>query len=72
VLEIADSGEPACEHVRALIGERIATVDRQLAQLRKARRLSDLATRAAAQDPADCAGYRTILATSGESPPEDA
>ncbi len=62
VLEIGDSGEPACEHVRALIDDRIAVVDDRIVELKRTRRhLSDLAQRAAAQDPADCRGYCKIL-----------
>jgi MerR family transcriptional regulator, copper efflux regulator len=62
VLDIGDSGEPACEHVRALITERLAEVDRRLAELKRTRRhLTTLATVAAQQDPADCHGYCKIL-----------
>jgi DNA-binding transcriptional MerR regulator len=62
VLDIGDSGEPACQHVRALIVERIAEVDERLAELKRTRRhLTNLAAVAAKQDPADCHGYCKIL-----------
>lgn len=62
VLDIGDSGEPACEHVRALIAERIAEVDQRIAELKRTRRhLANLAAAAATQDPADCHGYCKIL-----------
>ncbi|CAN5808206.1 hypoxia response transcriptional regulator [soil metagenome] len=62
VLDIGDSGEPACQHVRTLIAERIAEVDQRLFELKRTRRhLANLAAVAAKQDPADCHGYCTIL-----------
>jgi DNA-binding transcriptional MerR regulator len=62
VLDIADSGEPACQHVRALIAERIAEVDQRVAELKRTRRhLTNLAAVAVEQDPADCHGYCKIL-----------
>jgi MerR family copper efflux transcriptional regulator len=62
VLDIGDSGEPACEHVRVLIAERIAEVDQRVAELKRTRRhLTNLAAVAAQQDPADCQGYCKIL-----------
>jgi MerR family copper efflux transcriptional regulator len=65
VLTIVDAGEPACQHVAAVIDERLRDVDARIAELRRARKhLRELAKRAAAQDPADCRGYCTILTTS--------
>ena len=56
VLDIRDGGQPPCVHVAGLIG-------RRLAELARARdQLAALAARAAAQDPADCRGYCSIIA----------
>ena len=63
VLEIRDGGEPPCVHVTELIGRRLAEVDARLAELTRTRdQLVVLAARAAAQDPADCRGYCSIIA----------
>src|SRR5215469_2171144 len=63
VLEIRDGGEPPCVHVTELIGRRLAEVDARLAELTRTRdQLVVLAARAAAQDPADCQGYCSIIA----------
>ncbi|MGQ0618266.1 MAG: heavy metal-responsive transcriptional regulator [Acidimicrobiia bacterium] len=62
VLSIGDSGEPPCEHVRDLVHERLADIEDRIAELTRTRRhLRALARRAAAQDPADCTGYCTII-----------
>lgn len=62
VLDISDAGEPPCQHVETLVRQRLAEVDTRIAELTQARRvLQDVAARAAAQDPADCDGYCTIL-----------
>jgi MerR family transcriptional regulator, copper efflux regulator len=62
VLEIGDSGEAACEHVRCLLAERLAEVEARIAELSRTRgQLLALARRADAQDPADCQGYCKIL-----------
>lgn len=62
VLEIGDAGGSACEHVRTLIDDDLAAVDRRIGELTQARRvLLGVARRAAAQDPADCRGYCKIL-----------
>jgi DNA-binding transcriptional MerR regulator len=62
VLEIRDGGEPPCVHVTELIGRRLAEVDARLAELTRTRdQLVVLAARAAAQDPADCRGYCSII-----------
>jgi DNA-binding transcriptional MerR regulator len=63
VLHIRDAGEPPCVHVTGLIARRLAEVDARLAELARARgQLTALAARAAAQDPADCQGYCSIIA----------
>jgi MerR family transcriptional regulator, copper efflux regulator len=54
VLGIRDGGQPPCVHVTALIARRLAQVQARLAAL---------AERAAAQDPADCQGYCSIIAS---------
>ncbi|HKH14039.1 MAG TPA: heavy metal-responsive transcriptional regulator [Solirubrobacterales bacterium] len=62
VLSIGDSGEPPCEHVRALVKDRLAEVEARIAELTRTRcHLERLALRAASQDPADCRGYCTII-----------
>ncbi|SRR5712692_5081225 len=62
VLAIGDSGERPCEHVAQLIEMRIRDVEARLAELKATRaQLRELARRAAAQDPATCSGYCTIL-----------
>jgi len=67
VLDISDAGDPPCQHVQALVDRRLAEVDDRIAELTQARRvLADVARRAAAQDPADCHGYCSILATDTE------
>ena len=63
VLDIRDGGQPPCAHVTALIAGRLAEVQARLAELAAARdQLAALAARAAAQDPADCRGYCSIIA----------
>ncbi len=62
VLGIREGGQPPCAHVTALIGRRLAEVEARLAELARARdQLAELAERAAAQDPADCHGYCSII-----------
>jgi DNA-binding transcriptional MerR regulator len=62
VLEIRDGGQPPCVHVTDLIARRLAEVDARLAELTRTRdQLVVLAARAAAQDPADCRGYCSII-----------
>jgi len=62
VLEIRDGGQPPCVHVTDLIARRMAEVEERLAELTRARdQLVVLAARAAAQDPADCRGYCSII-----------
>jgi len=63
VLDIRDDGQPPCVHVAGLIARRLAEVEARLAELARARdQLAALAARAAAQDPADCYGYCSIIA----------
>ena len=62
VLDIGDSGEPSCEHVAQLIDARLRDVEKRIAELEATRsHLRALAERAAAQDPATCSGYCSIL-----------
>jgi DNA-binding transcriptional MerR regulator len=62
VLEIRDGGQPPCVHVTDLIARRLAEVEARLADLTRTRdQLVVLAARAAAQDPADCRGYCSII-----------
>ena len=64
VLDIRDGGQPPCAHVTGLIARRLAEVEARLAELGRARdQLAALAARAAAQDPADCRGYCSIIAS---------
>jgi MerR family transcriptional regulator, copper efflux regulator len=63
VLDIRDGGEPPCVHVAGLIARRLGEVEARLAELAGTRdQLAKLAERAAAQDPADCRGYCSIIA----------
>ncbi len=62
-LHIRDGGQAPCVHVTALIARRLAEVEARMAELARTRdQLAALAGRAAAQDPADCRGYCSILA----------
>jgi DNA-binding transcriptional MerR regulator len=62
ILDISDAGDRPCRHVRDLLAARLAEVDARIAELTRARRvLDELGRRAAAQDPADCRGYCSIL-----------
>ena len=62
VLGIRDGGQPPCVHVTGLIARRLAEVEARLAELARTRdQLAALAERAAAQDPADCHGYCSII-----------
>ncbi|HWM98890.1 MAG TPA: heavy metal-responsive transcriptional regulator [Streptosporangiaceae bacterium] len=62
VLHIRDGGQAPCVHVTALIARRLAEVEARMAELARTRdQLAALAGRAAAQDPADCRGYCSIL-----------
>jgi DNA-binding transcriptional MerR regulator len=63
VLDIRDGGQPPCVHVTRLISRRLGEVEARLAELSRARdQLVMLAGRAAAQDPAGCRGYCSIIA----------
>jgi DNA-binding transcriptional MerR regulator len=62
ILEIRDGGQPPCVHVTGLIAQRLKEVETRLAELAHTRyQLAALAIRAAAQDPADCRGYCSII-----------
>jgi DNA-binding transcriptional MerR regulator len=62
VLDIRDGGQPPCVHVTGLITRRLGEVEARLAELTRARdQLAALAARAAAQDPAGCRGYCSII-----------
>ena len=62
VMEVRDGGQPPCVHVTALIARRLAEVQARLAELSATRdQLAALAERGAAQDPADCRGYCSII-----------
>ena len=64
MLDIRDGGQPPCVHVAGLIDRRMAEMDARLAELARARdQLASLAARGAAQDPADCRGYCSIIAS---------
>lgn len=66
VLDIRDGGQPPCVHVTGLISQRLGEVEARLAELSRARdQLVMLAGRAAAQTPADCQGYCSIIAGRG-------
>ncbi|WP_308429400.1 MerR family DNA-binding protein [Streptomyces albiflavescens] len=55
VLALRDSGEAPCSHVANLIKQRLADVERRMAELRKTRNaLGVLSERAAATDPSTC------------------
>ena len=63
MLDISDGGQPPCVHVAGLIARRLTEVETRLAELARTRdQLTALAARAAAQDPADCRGYCSIIA----------
>jgi len=58
------SGQPPCVHVTGLIARRLVEVEARLVELVRTRdQLAALAARAAAQDPADCRGYCSIIDT---------
>ncbi len=63
ILDISDDGTPPCEHVAAAVTERLAEVDARIAELQATRKhLRQLSQRAAAQDPASCEGFCSIIA----------
>jgi MerR family copper efflux transcriptional regulator len=62
ILDIGDSGDAPCQHVSNLIEERLAQVEARIAELDQTRtHLHMLARRAAAQDPANCQGFCSII-----------
>ncbi|MFD9408243.1 heavy metal-responsive transcriptional regulator [Streptomyces sp. NPDC059989] len=71
VLALRDGGQAPCEHVTALIDQRLADIERRLAELATTREaLRGLARRAAQVDPASCSedDICTILATPAHRP----
>jgi DNA-binding transcriptional MerR regulator len=64
ILDVRSDGEPPCVHVTEAIGQRLSEVEARMTELRRThRQLTALAERAAAQDPADCRGYCSIIAS---------
>lgn len=64
VLDIGDSGAAPCQHVSDLVAGRLVDVNARIAELEATREhLRALAKRAAAQDPAECHGYCSILSS---------
>lgn len=62
VLDISDSGRRPCEHVAAVVTDRLLEVEARLRELRETRQhLLELRRRAATQDPADCEGFCSII-----------
>jgi DNA-binding transcriptional MerR regulator len=62
VLNIRSNGDAPCVHVTAVVTERLAEVESRISELTRTRdQLVLLAERAAAQDPADCHGYCSII-----------
>ena len=62
ILDVADDGNPPCEHVAVAVSDRLAEVDSRIKELQAMRRhLRSLAERAATQDPADCEGFCSII-----------
>ena len=55
VLELKEAGQTSCAHTRALLQRHLDSIDEQINRLHLARQqMADLASRAAALDPADC------------------
>ncbi len=66
ILAVRDDGQPPCEHVAALVGERLREVERRLEELQGTRReLLALRQRLDELDPADC-GVGTVCAAIGQ------
>ncbi len=62
ILDVSDYGTAPCEHVAAAVAERLGEVEALLTQLQDTRRhLRRLAARARRQDPAECAGFCSII-----------
>lgn len=71
ILAIRDSGQTPCEHVTALINERLDDIERRLAEMATTRDvLRSLARRAASTSPAACTenDICVILTPPGRSP----
>ena len=55
IIAVREDGEAPCAHVRAMIDQHAADIDRRIEELRRVRvELDRLAERARALDPADC------------------
>ncbi|MFD8474881.1 heavy metal-responsive transcriptional regulator [Streptomyces globisporus] len=70
ILALRDGGQAPCAHVTALLDQRLADIERRLAELTKTQEvLRGLARRAAATDPATCTEDEicTILTPPGTS-----
>lgn len=66
ILAVREGGRAPCDHVAALVDDRLDEVERRLAELREARRqLHDLRRRLDALDPADCPPDEICIAVSG-------
>lgn len=62
ILDISDTGTAPCEHVAAVVAERLAEVEARLTELEATRaQLRRLVERAARQDPSDCEGFCSII-----------
>lgn len=63
ILAVRDDGQPPCEHVTDLVGERLVEVEARIAELEAVRaELRTLAARSQDFDPADCHGYCALIA----------
>lgn len=66
ILQVRDDGDAPCDHVGALVDERLAEVERRLAELRQVRtQLRELRERARGADPADCRGLCSVISDAG-------
>lgn len=62
ILDIRDDGDAPCEHVAAVVDERLAEIGQRLRELHAVReQLEEIAARAATLDPADCDGYCRLI-----------
>jgi DNA-binding transcriptional MerR regulator len=62
ILDIQAGGQPPCQHVGQLIGQRLVEVERRIAELRQTQaHLRELARRTSDVDPADCTGYCVVI-----------
>lgn len=73
VLDMKDHGESTCDHVIYLLEDRIASIDRQIEELRRAGdRLGELITRARRLDPSGCRDPNRCQTIDAGATPEDA